>query len=257
MLTEKKREFIVSYIMRYSDELGDYFYDLANDDLEHHLEGLDDKQLISIYKMIKDEMSINEDKDPCWKNYKQLGTKEKNGKTVPNCVPVNEDYDTRPAINKDYIEIEAPVGSKDAKYFDAIKGNNIFKRSKFGTRNYESIGRRNFYNFHLSEKDLLLSRLNKLYNKTNDENIYSWIESIESYDPNIKECDDMKLSEVRKIVNKLIKESKENQINYKGKNITKKFPSGMYEFYSDKQKKFLKFDDLGAAKKAVDNDMKK
>ncbi len=24
--------------------------------------------------------------DPCWKGYRQLGTKKKNGKTVPNCV---------------------------------------------------------------------------------------------------------------------------------------------------------------------------
>lgn len=25
--------------------------------------------------------------DPCWKNYKMEGTKQKDGKTVPNCVP--------------------------------------------------------------------------------------------------------------------------------------------------------------------------
>ena len=25
--------------------------------------------------------------DPCWANYKQIGTKIKNGKEVPNCVP--------------------------------------------------------------------------------------------------------------------------------------------------------------------------
>ena len=31
--------------------------------------------------------SVEEDKDPCWKNYKQVGTKEKDGRTVPNCVP--------------------------------------------------------------------------------------------------------------------------------------------------------------------------
>lgn len=28
--------------------------------------------------------------NPCWKGYKPVGTKKKNGKTVPNCVPVNE-----------------------------------------------------------------------------------------------------------------------------------------------------------------------
>jgi hypothetical protein len=30
---------------------------------------------------------MSEDKDPCWKNYKMVGTKKKGGKTVPNCVP--------------------------------------------------------------------------------------------------------------------------------------------------------------------------
>lgn len=30
-------------------------------------------------------------KNPCWKNYKMLGTKEKNGKTVPNCVKKESD----------------------------------------------------------------------------------------------------------------------------------------------------------------------
>lgn len=28
-----------------------------------------------------------ESSDPCWKDYKQVGTKKKGGKTVPNCVP--------------------------------------------------------------------------------------------------------------------------------------------------------------------------
>jgi len=25
--------------------------------------------------------------DPCWKGYERIGTKKKNGKEVPNCVP--------------------------------------------------------------------------------------------------------------------------------------------------------------------------
>lgn len=27
------------------------------------------------------------EKDPCWKNYDQVGMKTKDGKKVPNCVP--------------------------------------------------------------------------------------------------------------------------------------------------------------------------
>jgi hypothetical protein len=33
------------------------------------------------------DKNIGEDKDPCWKNYKQVGMKKKGGKSVPNCVP--------------------------------------------------------------------------------------------------------------------------------------------------------------------------
>ena len=33
------------------------------------------------------DKNIGEGKGPCWKKYKQLGMKEKNGKQVPNCVP--------------------------------------------------------------------------------------------------------------------------------------------------------------------------
>lgn len=29
--------------------------------------------------------------NPCWKGYKPVGTKKKAGKTVPNCVPANEE----------------------------------------------------------------------------------------------------------------------------------------------------------------------
>ena len=30
--------------------------------------------------------------DPCWSGYEMVGKKKKNGKEVPNCVPVNEDW---------------------------------------------------------------------------------------------------------------------------------------------------------------------
>lgn len=40
------------------------------------------------------EKHFAEDKDPCWTGYKQLGVKKKNGKTVPNCVPVKEEIKT-------------------------------------------------------------------------------------------------------------------------------------------------------------------
>jgi hypothetical protein len=41
-----------------------------------------------------DQFSVNEVKkmkNPCWKGYRAYGMKEKNGKQVPNCVPIDED----------------------------------------------------------------------------------------------------------------------------------------------------------------------
>ena len=41
-----------------------------------------------ISKKAKDkDIVTKEDKDPCWKGYKQIGMKDKGGKKVPNCVP--------------------------------------------------------------------------------------------------------------------------------------------------------------------------
>ena len=37
--------------------------------------------------IVSSKKSVAEDKDPCWKDYKQVGMKKKGGKSVPNCVP--------------------------------------------------------------------------------------------------------------------------------------------------------------------------
>lgn len=36
---------------------------------------------------------VDEAKGPCWKGYEQIGMKKKNGKEVPNCVPIKENFD--------------------------------------------------------------------------------------------------------------------------------------------------------------------
>ena len=38
-------------------------------------------------------LDIDEAQGPCWKGYEQIGMKTKNGKQVPNCVPISEEYD--------------------------------------------------------------------------------------------------------------------------------------------------------------------
>ena len=49
------------------------------------------KQILAIHRNLNEKKQhpctgLSED-DPCWKDYEQIGTKKKGGKTVPNCVP--------------------------------------------------------------------------------------------------------------------------------------------------------------------------
>ena len=60
--------------------------------------------------------------DPCWKGYKQVGMKDKNGKEVPNCVP--ESVVKEAGIPKLYLKIEA-VKNK-------IKALEAERKSKYG-----------------------------------------------------------------------------------------------------------------------------
>jgi hypothetical protein len=45
-------------------------------------------------KTFESFIEVNE-KGPCWKGYKQVGTKMKDGKEVPNCVPIKESEDIK------------------------------------------------------------------------------------------------------------------------------------------------------------------
>jgi len=41
-------------------------------------------------KTSKSKSKATNKKDPCWKGYEQLGMKMKNGKKVPDCVPIKK-----------------------------------------------------------------------------------------------------------------------------------------------------------------------
>lgn len=53
-------------------------------------------QVLQKLKMKKTEGLKDPKDNPCWKGYKPVGTKKKNGKTVPNCVPKeSQEYDSQ------------------------------------------------------------------------------------------------------------------------------------------------------------------
>ena len=71
--------------------------------------------------------SLKDPKDnPCWTGYKPVGTKEKAGKTVPNCVPKEESANKK---SKDMARVNAGAMSKAE--FD-VKWNKPVKKSLAG-----------------------------------------------------------------------------------------------------------------------------
>lgn len=72
----------------------------------------------SMYEsMMSFKSFIEEAKDPCWKGYKQLGMKDKNGKKVPNCIPVSEDDDEK----KDYVDTDEYKTDKQGRKYHPHK----------------------------------------------------------------------------------------------------------------------------------------
>ncbi len=58
-------------------------------------------------------LEILSEKSPCWKGYKQIGMKEKDGKQVPNCVPIDEAF----FIGEDDIDEYDLENEQDIKEF--------------------------------------------------------------------------------------------------------------------------------------------
>jgi len=49
---------------------------------------------------------LKEMENPCWKGYEMVGTKKKDGREVPNCVPKNEDINSDDDVNYGLVEPE-------------------------------------------------------------------------------------------------------------------------------------------------------
>ena len=50
-----------------------------------------EESIEELEQMLEEAKKTLRNSNPCWKGYKPVGTKKKAGKTVPNCVPVNEE----------------------------------------------------------------------------------------------------------------------------------------------------------------------
>jgi hypothetical protein len=109
-------------------------------------------EIIGGYLFTKNPTNTNLDKlkfeivkeaSPCWKGYKQVGMKDKNGKEVPNCVP-NESVVNEVGVNKMYVKFLA-VSKKVRELEDAQK---VLAQKYFAEKD-------------LNKKEALLTQLKK------------------------------------------------------------------------------------------------
>jgi hypothetical protein len=75
-------------------------------------------------EIITEEKQKGVDGKACWKGYKRMGTKQKGGKTVDNCVKVSEDLD-----EAKYQGREVPLGKKMA---GDVKKSKVYVRKPNG-----------------------------------------------------------------------------------------------------------------------------
>lgn len=82
-------------------------------------------------------LNISEDENPCWKGYEQVGMKEKDGKQVPNCVPVKENLQEAEYQGKS-VTLNKPSRGDVKKFKVYVKNDkgNVVKVN-FGDKNME------------------------------------------------------------------------------------------------------------------------
>ena len=73
--------------------------------------------------------------DPCWKGYNMVGTKEKNGKKVPNCVPEETEIEEATYQGKE-VPLNKPMAGdvKKSKVYVDPDGDGKAQKVNFGDK---------------------------------------------------------------------------------------------------------------------------
>lgn len=93
------------------------------------------------------ENEMDEEKNPCWDGYKMVGTKTKDGKEVPNCVPVDEEQVEEGLIRsgKRLVRQTARTAGEAGKVAGAVAGAaaayGAYKAGRYVVKSATSAGR--------------------------------------------------------------------------------------------------------------------
>jgi hypothetical protein len=105
--------------LQHLDELPDYYTNLKKMETQKEssiIRDADGNPYVEFIDLIS-AGSIKEE-NPCWKGYTQVGMKTKNGKEVPNCVPIKKGVKKAKGYKKESVD--------EAVRIPAQTGNNIF-----------------------------------------------------------------------------------------------------------------------------------
>jgi len=80
-------------------------------------------------EVVNEEKQKGVDGKACWKGYKRMGTKQKGGKTVDNCVKMGEDLEEDQTDEAKYQGREVPLGKKMA---GDVKKSKVYVRKPNG-----------------------------------------------------------------------------------------------------------------------------
>jgi hypothetical protein len=158
--------------------------------------------------------NITENDGPCWKGYQQIGTKMKNGKEVPNCVPKNEVINKTKNTMKEENPLHKSAPGEWVAFLSTNKGKKLLKT----------------FNTARGAKTWLSKNADKLLNTANtvsvgamtkqqwDEREAKW--AIESVNEDCG-CGDVKLSNPYSLKEFIIKEGdyKFGEVEYTAKNM--------------------------------------
>ena len=103
----KNQKLAIKIALQHLDEIPDYYTRLKKMEVSAKKSHKKFKDVVEAKKM--------KGKDPCWKGYEMIGKKKKNGKEVPNCVPVEEQSEMIrycPKCKKDETQSECKYGPK-------------------------------------------------------------------------------------------------------------------------------------------------
>ena len=113
----KDKDLATDIALQHLDEIPDYYTRLKKMEASAKKEHKKFKDVTEAKKM--------KGEDPCWKGYEMIGKKKKNGKEVPNCVPVKEGMGIMrycPKCQKDETRDECKYGPKYWDMFSMPSG---------------------------------------------------------------------------------------------------------------------------------------